>query len=403
MSAVIGGEKAPYSMWQAILLDYTFAVPLLKTALLCGHIKLRTPETKSEKVQIDQIDTFIRRSRANEAALTYCLLADKVYLDSSIASSMVFEDLEADCGESPWHPVISQTSEDFASLAEITDSNLNAQHFLALDATFQDVNAAARIIASLEPMIWRSFRRGRTYYNVSREELRCALDLISLEPTLIALNRKAEANQSRDLVAKICRNLRITSDTDVIGKLAAVIYVTIIKGRVAAQQMLEVERLNAVFPIDRLSFGRNRYGERTKRFGQFKSQELIAATRLFLKEVRSWPILEDFDDVLRLRQNRDFKTFRDHMRRWTAALVLGDTKEEAAVRKDIELVNKSLARATRCATIGGLVTYIGLPLMIVDMFLGPVFGTPLTITGFGLQAYSDWVKKANHWMIIGRT
>jgi hypothetical protein len=91
------------------------------------------------------------------------------------------------------------------------------------------------------------------------------------------------------------------------------------------------------------------------------------------------------------------------MRRWTAALVLGDTKEEAAVRKDIELVNKSLARATRCATIGGLVTYIGLPLMIVDMFLGPVFGTPLTITGFGLQAYSDWVKKANHWMIIGRT
>jgi hypothetical protein len=177
---------------------------------------------------------------------------------------------------------------------------------------------------------------------------------------------------------------------------------TIVKGRVAAQQMLKVEQLNAVFPIDHLSFGRDRYPDRTKRFGQFKSEELIAAARLFLQEVRYWPLLRDFNDVLRMRQHRDFKTFRDYMRQWTAALILGDVKEEARIRKEIQSVNKALSRATKCADIGGLITYVGLPLMIIDMFLGPVFGTPLTVAGFGLQTYSDWVKRTNRWMVIGR-
>ena len=40
--------------------------------------------------------------------------------------------------------------------------------------------------------------------------------------------------------------------------------------------------------------------------------------------------------------------------------------------------------------------------MFLDMFVAPVFGAPLTVAGFGLQAYSDWLKKKYRWTIIGQ-
>jgi hypothetical protein len=167
--------------------------------------------------------------------------------------------------------------------------------------------------------------------------------------------------------------------------------------------MAEVERLNALYPIDNLSFGSDRRGVRNDRFGEIQTEQLIAATRVFLREVRYWPVLQGFNEVIKLRGDPDFKAFREHMRAWTGAIARGDVETEAKLRKEIGLINASMARAAKCTDIGGVLTYIGLPLIVVDALTQLPIGTSLSIFGFALQTYSDWVKTANRWMIIGRS
>jgi hypothetical protein len=87
---------------------------------------------------------------------------------------------------------------------------------------------------------------------------------------------------------------------------------------------------------------------------------------------------------------------------WTAALVSGDTKGEARLRKEIQKTNNALRRITSCSKAGRFFTYVGIQMFILDMFVAPVFGLPATVAGFALQGYADWLKKQNSWIMIGR-
>jgi len=46
--------------------------------------------------------------------------------------------------------------------------------------------------------------------------------------------------------------------------------------------------------------------------------------------------------------------------------------------------------------------YLGLPLMILDALTFSAVGSSMTVTGFGLQAYADWVKSKTRWLIVGK-
>lgn len=391
-------------MWNTILLNDTHTLALMKAASRAGHLKLMTPTTESEKRQLKAVESEIAASPLEQAALTYCLLADNVHMDGSGIGWRIFENTEDDADiedEKTFRssPLIQETSRDFDAFVGTTDSSRN---FLTVHKALTQGNEAANAIATLEPLIWRSFhRRGA---NVSRAELRFVLDVILLEPRLLGLQMSGEQSDFEGVAMETISRLLPPKarERHLVERLSALCSIAITKGSVAANQMAEVERLDAAYPVDNLSLGGDRTSARKSHFRQFESEELVAATGLFLSEVRCWPVLTDFNEVLRLRMHQDFKTFRDNMRRWTSAILRGDLKEEATLRKDIEAANLALSRVTNCTKIGGLLTYIGLPLTIVDMLAGAVFGTPLTVAGFGLQAYSDWVKKKNRWIMIGR-
>jgi hypothetical protein len=387
-------------MWDTILLSHKLAVSVVKGALSTGHMKLQTPQTASGNEELKKTVRFIRTSRSDAAAFTYCLLAEEIYLDGMFHGGWdMCESIGDDVESVRLTPLVQNVSDEFNSFIRFTNSG-SVRNFLSVQHSFKDTSAAANMINELEPLIWRSFTR-RSDNGVSRPELRSVLDILVLEPDLIRLHSVLGSTAFKRQFSLRCHTFGIT-EPGVVKRLEAICWVAITKGEVAANQMLEVERLDALFPVDHLSYGRNRSPDRRTSFGLCKSEELIAATRLFLKEIQYWPVLKDFEDVLRLKQHQDFRVFRDHLRQWTRAIVSGDIRGEAAARKEIEAANKSLSRAATCTKIGGLATYIGLPLTIVDMFIGPVFGTPLTVAGFGMQAYADWVKKANRWMIIGR-
>ncbi|MEY2479255.1 MAG: hypothetical protein QOI04_182 [Verrucomicrobiota bacterium] len=383
---------------KTILLNDSHSLSLLKAATQSGHIELFKPTTKSEIRQMAATIDCIRSSKLEEAALTYSLLADDVFLDGSNIGWNVYEDVDAE-ETFTFHHLIGKMSPEAESFVKLTDSSRN---FLPVITKLQNPEHTALTLATLEPMIWRSFvRRGS---NFSRGELRAALDIIALYPELLPLygaDREAEFDQ---LVVEGLHTIlpELSRRRDVQKRLNWLCSLTIVKGSVAANEVTEAERLNALYPIENLEFGSDRRGFRHDRFREIQSEQLIAATRVFLREVRYWPVLQGFDEVIKLRGEPDFKTFREHMRAWTDAITHGDATAEAKLRKEIACVNASLAKAAKCTEIGGVLTYVGLPLIIIDALTQLPIGSSLSVFGFALQAYSDWVKSANHWMIIGR-
>jgi hypothetical protein len=123
---------------------------------------------------------------------------------------------------------------------------------------------------------------------------------------------------------------------------------------------------------------------------------------VFLDEIKWIPEIASIDDLFALRQQPSFIEFRSHLANWTAALISGDAREEAKIRKNIQKINSALRRVTACSRAGRFFTYVGIPMFILDMLVAPVFGLPATVAGFALQGYSDWLKKQHSWVMIGK-
>jgi hypothetical protein len=87
--------------------------------------------------------------------LTYSLLADEVFLDGSNIGWDVYEDTNAE-ETFNFHPLIQTMSDETASFVKVTDSSRN---FLPIITKLQNPERGALTIATLEPMIWRSFAR----------------------------------------------------------------------------------------------------------------------------------------------------------------------------------------------------------------------------------------------------
>jgi hypothetical protein len=67
-------------MWDSVLLNAQFGSSLLKSAILTGDIKLIKPESEDEYNQLKPLTERINRSKLQESALTFALLADTVYI-----------------------------------------------------------------------------------------------------------------------------------------------------------------------------------------------------------------------------------------------------------------------------------------------------------------------------------
>ncbi len=382
----------------------TFTLSILKAALAAGHIALINAETASEEQQLTDLRTAIHRSRSQSNALLFSLLADEVYLDGVNIGWHIFEDLNNE-DDSTSRIAIKSATPEFQSFVKLTDSGPNYWRSGLVHADSKEV---ANRLAGLEPLIWRSVSRRtkRSDRLMTRDELRHALDTLVRRPELIDMEREMVDGQQFDAFAREAfRQIRGQNapTIELANGIGALCRVTITKGFVASNAVHEATIRRAIYPVNGLTFGRNRRrADISKPFGTHDSDEVIAAARLFLEEIEYWPIAQDFLDVLRIRCDRHFVTFRDSIRNWVSALLNGDTSEEQRLRREIAKANKSMRRATTCSRIGGIFTYLGRPLIILDALTIPAFGTPVTVAGFGLQAYADWLKSKTRWLIVGK-
>lgn len=386
--------------WSNVFLTGRLARSFLKSAVKTGHIKLISPQTKNEVDDLKYLKMILNRSRLERVALYYALLFERVIIDIGAwgACSQVWKSDDPHSCRS----AIETTSEDFTQFVQITDA-ISKQI-----SRWYDMNETEKVnmYALCEPLIWNSWKRFGSE-RINRQVLRDVLDFFVLSPEIPRIIHNIKYPYPKNL-SKLRAMLEPFSfkynlDADAISFFLSTISVTYIKGAVAAEQVLEAQTYGAVYPVYGLTFGRNRLGVQQGQLRTIKHENLVGSIRLFLKEIEYFPILRNLDDVLRLKEHKDFVTFRTMLNRWIEAFTKGDSVEEQKIRKEIRSANHALRRSAQCESIGQFFVYLAIPLVAIDAIIGPFLGTPLSLAGFGIQAYSDWLKSKNRWLIIGRS
>lgn len=378
-------------MWSSVLLSHSLAGALLKCAIKQGHVRTISPQTRSEGRQIGQYLGQLFRTRCDREALQCAILAENIYLDDF--DQPIFKHLWSD-KSLECRSVIGHVSPDFKSFVRFTDSSRNNAKTL-----YVDVNRRAALYSAIEPMIWRSFHKTRPA--IGRSTLRDALAIIAIRPDIIRVwdFRKAKPIV-RQVLIEHWPDSRI--DRATVDVLQWTCHDAVTKGSIAANILEEAARRNAVYAAFGFSFGAHPAATATRRFRAFGSDHIVASIRLFLDEIQYWPLVESFDDLLRLRSDKRFGQFRSILSMWVDAILTNGVSAEAHLRRDISSANQSLRKATACARVGRWFTYLGLPLAVLDNLVFPVFGTLASIVGVALQAYADWNVGKSQWICIGK-
>lgn len=386
--------------WSNVFLTGRLATSFFKSAVKTGHITLINPQTKKEAGDLKYIKTTLTRSRLEQVALYYALLFEKVIIDINALGpgSLVWK------SDDPYscRSAIETVSGDFTEFVQITDTlKKQVTRWYNMPET-KKVN----MYSLCEPLIWNSWKHVGSD-RINRQVLRDVLDFFVLRPEMPRIIHDLKYPYPRNL-SKLRAMLEPLSfkynlDADTIRFFLSTIMVTYIKGAVATEHVLEAQTYGAVYPVYGLTFGRNRLGVQQGQLRTIKHEDLVGSVRLFLNEIEYFPILRNLDDVLRLKEHKDFVTFRTMLTRWIEAFTKGDSVEEQKIRKEIRSANHALRRSAQCESIGRFFVYIGIPLVALDAMIGPFLGTPLTLAGFGVQSYSDWLKSKNSWLLIGRS
>lgn len=380
-----------------------FAQSLLKSALKTGHLKLATPETDDESWQINDLMTEVNKSRCDKSALCYALLFDKVILNDVRVGGQLFRDFNETPNEDclPKSRNLIQTiSAEFNQYIQITNSVTNQGGRLF----GMDEKTKANMYSLCEPLIWRSWKRDDIKNN-TRHILRDVLDYIVLRPDMAdkicGLHYPFNCDKWKSALEPLSWKYKMNRNN--IEYFLSAIYIICAKGSVAVEKVLEAQAHDAVYPVEGLTFGDNRIHTVGKSMlGTVKHEDVLASIRVFIDQIKYFPIMKNFDDLVRLKEHKDFNTFRSFLIRWIQAFTSGDSQEEQRIRKELGIANHSLKRSAQCESIGRFFVYVAVPLVILDAVVGPFFGTSLTLASFGIQAYSDWIKSKNKWILIGQ-
>lgn len=123
--------------------------------------------------------------------------------------------------------------------------------------------------------------------------------------------------------------------------------------------------------------------------------------KIILDEINYIPKLHSIEDVMRLKNDKRIADFRDVINEWSIAVNVGDVNQVLKLKKNIRLANSEFKKLANYRKVGGWVTYISLPFIIVDMLIGIPIGTILTTIGGITQFQSDQLNKKHQWLLLG--
>jgi len=376
-------------MWKNVLLSYRLQHAILKEAILSGYIGFRKVNTPKEKKYFEEYRRTIFQSRIGKNALIYGLLADNIFIDD-LQMHIYDDNIPLEISS---HPYLISNRNEVSSIISFTDASRNTPKTL-----FTENQIRANLFSEMEPMIWRTLKDRLS--GLKRKYLREAMKIIVLRPELISLRSLQSKKVIKDVLSQNVLQYKCCRDN--INYFDYLCHRIITRGNVSCNIIEEAKRLNAIYVDQGLTFGNNSLDEK-KSLSFMNNENIIVSVRIFLKEIRYWPTIENFDELLKVRENKHFLELRTFINRWINSIYTGNREEEKKVRIEIEKANKGIRTVVKCNQIGRWFTYLGLPMLIIDSVLFPAFGSLLTVTGFGIQAISDWKLNKYKWILIGRS
>jgi len=127
----------------------------------------------------------------------------------------------------------------------------------------------------------------------------------------------------------------------------------------------------------------------------------IALGVFFEPELRPvLPVVNSIKDVLRLREDRKIKDFRNKIFEWTMILKEGETNLSKIKREIIE-TNKKLKTIGKCERVSTWITFLSLPANIALTLSGLPISIVTSIVSFDVACASKLLNKDYNWYLFG--
>lgn len=145
----------------------------------------------------------------------------------------------------------------------------------------------------------------------------------------------------------------------------------------------------------------NRMVDRSELLMNVNREYSYRVYQVMLEEVQYLPRVESLEDVMRLRNNKFIHQFKQVVEHWSMVIREGDWKRELRVRQEIRKANLELKKIEEHEKINGFVTYLALPFIVFDLFIGFPTGSILTAISGAYQFKIDKIKRKQEWLMIG--
>lgn len=120
--------------------------------------------------------------------------------------------------------------------------------------------------------------------------------------------------------------------------------------------------------------------------------------RLSMQDKLSYaPVVETFEDVLRLREHKGMDRFRTLLHRWCEVLAQGEEQAIREIGQDIEKANKELRRLERWRKIDSWLFWVQLPALLI-----PHLSSIVTVASFSTGLWTRRIEEKHSWVTIGR-
>ncbi|MCK4391432.1 hypothetical protein KAX17_00825 [Candidatus Bipolaricaulota bacterium] len=117
----------------------------------------------------------------------------------------------------------------------------------------------------------------------------------------------------------------------------------------------------------------------------------------FKEEVKYAPIVRSIDELLRLREKKEIRRFREVLDNWKEAILNKEKNVQERIRSDIAKANAELKNLGKWRKVERWFYYAALPAAFVPQVSGAV-----TIASFVIRTHIERTERLHDWVCIGR-
>jgi hypothetical protein len=123
--------------------------------------------------------------------------------------------------------------------------------------------------------------------------------------------------------------------------------------------------------------------------------------KVYIEEVDCFPIIRTFDEMIEIKNLKQFKKFKETIKNYQEQCLSGDLSSIDRLRNDIRLAKKDLNAKRNYEKVSGYLVVTSIPIAIAELLIGfPIISTSCALIGTGMYINSKIREKNNSWILL---